>query len=40
MESEETEDKSGEIYRIIYVRSNDPAHPEVEVEIRARLEEG
>ncbi len=27
----------GEIYRVIYVKSNDPARPEIEIEIKATL---
>ncbi len=30
----------GKVYRVAYVKSNDPKQPEVEIEIRARLEEG
>ncbi|MFQ6033893.1 MAG: DUF1573 domain-containing protein, partial [Candidatus Bipolaricaulia bacterium] len=29
----------GEIYRVVYVKSNDPRQPEVEIEIRATLKE-
>ncbi len=29
----------GEIYRVVYVKSNDPKQPEAEIEIRATLEE-
>jgi len=29
----------GEVYRVVYVRSNDPRQPEVEIEIRATLKE-
>jgi len=31
---------TGRIYRVVYVKSNDPERPEVEVEIWATLEEG
>jgi len=30
----------GEVYRVVHVKSNDPAQPEVEIEIWATLEEG
>jgi len=28
----------GEVYRVVYIKSNDPARPEVEIEIEATLE--
>lgn len=28
----------GEVYRVVYIKSNDPARPEVEIEIKATLE--
>lgn len=34
-----SEQLEGEVYRVAYVKSNDPERPEVEIEIRARLEE-
>jgi len=36
----QSEPEDGEIFRIVYIKSNDPKQPEVEIEIRARLMKG